>query len=133
MRKILHMPARSDEPLPRREREAMDLLHRLGESGVGQVQEQMTGEPSYSAVRAHLRILEEKGHAKHEARGPRYFYSPVVSRAKARRGALKSLVQTFFDGSPEQAVAALIDDSKLGAAELDRLAELIDKARKEGR
>jgi len=86
-------------------------------------------------VRALLRILEDKGHIRHEERGPRYVYSPVVSRAKARRTALKSLVHTFFDGSPEQAVAALIDESraKLGPAELDRLAELIAQARKEGR
>jgi predicted transcriptional regulator len=91
--------------------------------------------PGYSAVRAQLRILETKGHIRHEERGPRFVYAPVVSRAKARRSALKSLVQTFFDGSPEQAVAALIDESraKLGAAELDRLAKMIADARKAGR
>jgi predicted transcriptional regulator len=82
-----------------------------------------------------LRILEDKGHIRHEERGPRYVYSPVVSRAKARKSALKALVTTFFDGSPEQAVAALIDESrgKLGTAELDRIAQLIADARKEGR
>jgi predicted transcriptional regulator len=95
----------------------------------------MADPPGYSAVRALLRILEEKGHIRHDQRGPRYVFSPVVSRAKARRSAIKSLVQTFFGGSAEQAVAALIDESrsKLSPAELDRLAERITAAKKEGR
>lgn len=122
-------------PLSRREREIMEVLYAADGLTVAEVRERMPEPPGYSAVRAMLRILEEKGHIRHEERGPRYVYSPVVSRVKARRSALKSLVQTFFDGSPEQAVAALIDESraKLGTAELDRLAQLIDQARKEGR
>lgn len=86
-------------------------------------------------MRALLRILEDKGHVRHEEQGPRYLYSPVVSRAAARRSALRSLVETFFDGSPAQAAAALLDDSrsKLSGEELDRIAEIISKARKEGR
>lgn len=122
-------------PLSRREREIMDVLYAAAHLTAAEVRERMPDPPGYSAVRAQLRILEEKGHVRHEERGPRYVYSPVVSRARARRSALKSLVQTFFGGSPEQAVAALIDDSraKLTAAELDRLAALIEQARKEGR
>jgi BlaI family transcriptional regulator, penicillinase repressor len=125
----------STPPLSRREREIMEVLYAAEGLTAAEVRERMPEAPGYSAVRALLRILEEKGHIRHEERGPRYVYSPVVSRAKARKSALKSLVHTFFDGSPEQAVAALIDESrsKLGAAELDRLAQLIADARKEGR
>ncbi|HEU0029864.1 MAG TPA: BlaI/MecI/CopY family transcriptional regulator [Kofleriaceae bacterium] len=125
----------SSPPLSRREREIMEILYAADGLSAAEVRERMAEPPSYSAVRALLRILEDKGHVAHEERGPRYVYSPVVPRAKARRSALKALVQTFFDGSPEQAVAALIDESrsKLGTAELDRLAALIEKARKEGR
>src|SRR3954468_7453653 len=125
----------STPPLSRREREIMDLLFAAEGLTAAEVRERMPDPPGYSAVRALLRILEDKGHVRHEERGPRYVYSPVVSRAKARRTAIKALVRTFFDGSPEQAVAALIDESRstLGAAELDRLAELIASARKEGR
>lgn len=113
----------------------MDALYSADGLTAAEVRERMPEAPSYSAVRALLRILEDKGHIVHEERGPRYVYSPVVSRAKARRSALKSLVRTFFDDSPEQVVAALIDESraKLGPAELDRLAKLIAEARKEGR
>jgi predicted transcriptional regulator len=122
-------------PLSRREREIMDVLYAAEWLTAAEVRERMPDPPSYSAVRAQLRILEDKGHVRHEERGPRYVYSPVVSRAKARKSALKALVHTFFDGSPEQAVAALIDESRsrLGKAELDRLADLIAQARKEGR
>lgn len=113
----------------------MDVLFAAEGLTAAEVRERMPDPPGYSAVRALLRILEEKGHIRHEERGPRYVYSPVVSRAKARKSALRSLVQTFFAGSPEEAVAALIDESraKLGPAELERLAKLIDQARKEGR
>ena len=113
----------------------MDLLYGAGGLTAAEVRERMTDPPGYSAVRALLRILEQKGHVRHDQRGPRYVFSPVVSRAKARRSALRALVHTFFEGSPEQAVAALIDDSRstLTAAELDRLADLIASARKEGR
>ena len=122
-------------PLSRREREIMEVLYGADGLTAAEVRERMPDPPGYSAVRAHLRILEEKGHVRHEERGPRYVFSPVVSRTKARRSAIKALVQTFFDGSPEQAVAALIDESraKLGTAELDRLAALIEQARKDGR
>jgi len=122
-------------PLSRREREIMEVLYAADGLTAAEVRERMPDPPGYSAVRALLRILESKGHVRHEERGPRYVFSPVISRAKARKSALKSLVQTFFDGSPEQAVAALLDESraKLGTAELDRLAALIADARKAGR
>lgn len=120
--------------LSRREREIMDILYGARGLTVAEVRERMAEPPSYSAVRALLRILEEKGHVRHDQQGPRYVFSPVVSQAKARRSAMKSLVQTFFGGSAEQAVAALIDESrgKLSDAELERLADLIAAARKEG-
>ena len=112
----------------------MEVLYGGDGLTAAEVRKGMDDPPGYSAVRALLRILEEKGHIRHEQRGPRYVYWPIVSRAKAGRSALKSLVDTFFGGSPEEAVAALIDSSEaLGASELDRLAELIDAARKEGR
>ena len=113
----------------------MDILYAADGLTAADVRARMDDAPGYSAVRAMLRILEDKGHVRHEASGPRYVYRPVVSRSKARRSAMRSLVQTFFAGSPEQAVAALIDESraKLGPAELDRLAALIAQARKEGR
>lgn len=113
----------------------MDVLYGAELLTAAEVRERMPDPPGYSAVRALLRILEEKGHIRHEQRGPRYVYAPIASRRKASRSALRALVQTFFGGSPEQAVAALLDDSreKLGRAELDRLAVLIADARKEGR
>ena len=111
----------------------MEVLYAADGLTAAEVRERMPDPPGYSAVRAQLRILESKGHVRHEERGPRYVYAPVVSRARARRSALKSLVQTFFDGSPGQAVAALLDDAQLSAAELDRLADLIAAARKDGR
>lgn len=122
-------------PLSRREREIMDILYAAEELTAAEVRARMADPPGDSAVRTLLRILEQKGHVRHEARGLRYVYSPVASRAKARRSALRALVQTFFGGSPEEAVAALIDESRarLTRAELDRLAALIDAARKEGR
>ncbi|HUS67780.1 MAG TPA: BlaI/MecI/CopY family transcriptional regulator [Kofleriaceae bacterium] len=121
--------------LSRREREIMDILYAAGELTAAEVRERMAEAPGYSAVRALLRILEQKGHVRHEQRGPRYVFAPVVSRARARRSAMKALVQTFFDGSPGQAAAALLDESRarLSEAELDRLAALIAVARKEGR
>lgn len=122
-------------PLSRREREIMEALYAGEALSAAEVRERMPDPPGDSAVRTLLRILEDKGHVRHRQDGPRYLYSPVVPRAKARRTALKSLVDTFFAGSPEAAVAALIDESRteLGEAELDRLAELIEAARKDGR
>jgi predicted transcriptional regulator len=111
----------------------MDVLYRLQRASVAEVLAMLEGDPSYSTVRAQLRVLEEKGHVRHQEHGLKYLYSPVVPRADARRSALHRLVQTFFEGSRERAAAALIggDGTRLSKLELDRLARLIDKARKE--
>ena len=121
--------------LSRRERQIMDVIYRRGQATAAEVLEDLPDPPSYSAVRAMLRVLEEKGHLRHDQQGPRYVFLPTVPREKARRSALKQLVQTFFEGSTEQTVAALLDlsASKLSDAELDRLSQLINEARKEGR
>lgn len=121
--------------LSRRERQIMEIVYELGNATAADVRERMPNPPSYSAVRAMLRILEDKGHVRHEQDGPRYVFRPTVPREKARETALLRLVRTFFAGSPEGAMAALLD---LGAEELDeealnRLAERIEEARKEGR
>ena len=122
-------------PLSRRERQIMDIVYRLGRATAADVTENLADPPSYSAVRALLRVLEEKGHLRHEQDGPRYVFRPIVPREQARRSALSQLLSTFFDGSTEQAVAALLglSSSKLSDGELDRLADLIDQAKKEGR
>ena len=129
------MKARPPMDVSRRERQILEVIYQRGKATVADVQEQMPDPPSYSAVRAMLRILEEKGYLKHEVDGPRYLYKPVLSREKASRSALTHLVQTFFDGSVEAAVTALLDTSasRLSDAELDRLAQLVAKAKKEGR
>jgi BlaI family penicillinase repressor len=121
--------------LSRRERQIMDIIYARGQATAAEVLEGLPDPPGYSAVRAMLRVLEEKGHLRHEPRGPRYVFLPTVPREKARRSALKQLLRTFFDDSTEQAVAALLDlsASKLSGDELDRLARLIDEARREGR
>jgi len=124
----------SPEHLSRRERQIMDILYERGEASAAEVLEALPDPPSYSAVRAALRILEEKGHVSHERRGQKYVFSPVVSRRQAQKKATQRLVKTFFDGSREKAVAALLGDARrLDAEELDRIAELIAQARKEGR
>lgn len=113
----------------------MDVIYREGRATVAEVLDGLPDPPSYSAVRAMLRVLEEKGHVKHEQEGPRYVYSPTVPRDRARRSALKRMIETFFDDSPEEAVAALLDMSaaELTDEEFERLSRLIEKARKEGR
>ena len=113
----------------------MNVVHRLGRATAAEVLEQLPDPPSYSAVRAMLRILEEKGQLNHEQDGPRYVYSPTVSVERAGRTALRDVVSTFFAGSAEEAVATLIDmnERKLTDEELDRLAEVIERVRQEGR
>jgi predicted transcriptional regulator len=129
------MAKKSLANLSRRERQIMDIVYAQGAVTAAEVQQAMADPPGYSAVRAMLRVLEEKGHLKHDQQGPRYVFQPTVTRASARRSALKQLLQTFFDGSTEQAVAALLDisGSEMSTEELDRLERLIDQARKEGR
>jgi predicted transcriptional regulator len=120
--------------LSRRERQIIDILYRRGRATAADVMEDLPGDPSYSTVRTQLRVLEEKGHVRHEDDGQRYVYSPALARGPVRRSALKHLVETFFDGSVEQTVAALLggEGSRLSQAQLDRIEELIRKARKEG-
>ena len=121
--------------LSRRERQIMDIIYELKEATVVQVLEKLPSPPSYSAVRALLRVLEQKGHLVHRQEGPRYVYVPTLPRERARRSALRHLVKTFFDGSTEDVVAALLDITEDNLSETDyrRLVELITKARKEGR
>jgi BlaI family penicillinase repressor len=119
--------------LSRRERQIMNVLLKCGRATAAEVQQAIPGGPGYSAIRALLRTLEDKGHIRHEEDGPRYVYTPAIGRERARKGALRHLVDTYFGGSVEQAVAGLLDASaaKLDGAELDRLARLVDQARKE--
>ncbi|MGH9346467.1 MAG: BlaI/MecI/CopY family transcriptional regulator [Vicinamibacterales bacterium] len=117
--------------LSRRERQIMDVIYERGQATAAEVAGAIPDPPSYSAVRALLRILEGKGYLRHEQQGLRYVFLPTVKRASARRSALKGLVRTFFDGSVEQTVAALLGQQKLTPEELDRLAALIDRARTE--
>lgn len=121
--------------LTRREREIMDILHRRGRATAHEVLEELPDPPSYSAVRALLRLLEERGHVRHTQEDQRYVYRPAVARSDARRSALAHVVKTFFAGSVEETVAALVESSrtKLSHQELDRLSDLIDRAKKEGR
>jgi BlaI family penicillinase repressor len=127
------MPKRPAHDLSRRERQIMDVIYQRGQATAAEVAEAIPDPPSYSAVRALLRILEEKGFLRHEQQGVRYVFIPTVGRGRARRSALKGLVKTFFDGSIEQTVAALLVNHKLSDEELERLAHLIEQARKEGR
>jgi predicted transcriptional regulator len=121
--------------LTRRESEIMDILHRLGRASAHEVLDGLDRPPSYSAVRALLRLLEERGHVRHVQDGQRYVYLPTASRSEARKSALSHMVRTFFAGSVEEAVVALLDlpRAKLTANELERLALLVEKAKREGR
>lgn len=129
------MPKPSPHQLARRERQIMEIVYRLGQATAADVLAELPDPPSYSAVRAHLRILEDKGHLRHNRDGARYVFSPTVGRDRARRSALTQVVRTFFGGSAEQAVATLLDLSheKLTDDDLGRLQTLIAKAREEGR
>lgn len=122
-------------PLSRRERQIMDVLYRVGEATVAEVMERMPDPPGYSAVRATLRVLEQKGHASHREDGPRYVYLPAVPREDAREDALRHVMTTFFDGSLEQTVTALLEmsDADLDPERVERLEALIRQAREEGR
>jgi predicted transcriptional regulator len=125
------MPTSLHAVLSRRERQIMDVLFRRGRATAAEVMADLPGSPSYSTVRTQLRVLEEKGHVRHEEEGTRYVYVPVLRRQAARKSALKHLVDTFFDGSAEKAVAALLggEATRVSGEELDRIAELITRAR----
>jgi BlaI family transcriptional regulator, penicillinase repressor len=120
--------------LTRRERQIMDILYRRSRATAAEVMAELPGEPNYSTVRTQLRVLEDKGHVRHEEEGLRYVYVPAVPRHAARKSALKHLVETFFDGSAEQVVAAVLggEASRLSDEDLERIAELVAEARKEG-
>jgi predicted transcriptional regulator len=121
--------------LSRRERQIMEILYQRGKASVSEVREGMHDAPGYSAVRAMLRVLEEKGHVRHQAEGLKYVYAPTVAREKAKRSAVKHLLDTFFAGEPDQIVAALLDVSatRLTREELDRMSEMIEEAKREGK
>jgi BlaI family penicillinase repressor len=120
--------------LSRRERQIIDALYKLGRASAAEIRAELPDPPSYSAVRALLRILEEKGHVRHDQDGPRYVYLPTVARDSAKRSAMRHVLQTFFEGSAAQAISALLDVSsaRLTDAELDRLEQLIEHARRQG-
>jgi|SRR5579859_212611 len=120
--------------LSRRERQIMDILYKLERASVGEVLAQLADKLSYSTVRAQLRVLEEKGHVRHEEHGLRYVYIPAVPRDVARRSALRHLVETFFDGSTEKVVAALLggEAARISPEELERISRLVSKGRREG-
>jgi len=117
----------------RRERQIMDILYRRGRASAAEIHQALPDPPTYSAVRAKLRVLEEKGHVRHEAESLHYVYRPTMARENARRSALRHMVSTFFEGSVEQAVAALLDLSapRLSPPDLERIAALIEQAKKE--
>ena len=129
------MAEKTELHLSRRERQIMDVVYALGQASIAEVHQAIPDRPSYSAVRALVRILEEKGHLKHSQKGNKYIYMPTRSRQAASRSALRRVLKTFFDGSAEQAVAALLEasDVKPTPQELDRLSQLIENVRKEGR
>lgn len=120
--------------LSNRERQIMDVLYRVREATAAEVRKMLPEPPSYSAVRATLRILEDKGQVRHEEQGPRYVFRPAVARDRAKRTAVRHLLTTFFDGSPEAAVATLLDESasKLSEGDYERLKKLIDEAKAKG-
>jgi BlaI family transcriptional regulator, penicillinase repressor len=120
--------------LSRRERQIMDILHRRGRATVGEVMAELSGDPAYSTVRAQLRVLEEKGEVRHDEQGLRYVYFPAASRHTIRQSALKHLLDTFFEGSPEKVVAAMLGTKRsVSDEELERIARLIEQARQEGK
>jgi predicted transcriptional regulator len=128
------MASSSHSLFTRRERQIMDILYQRGRATAGEVLEALADQPSYSTVRTQLRVLEEKGHVRHEDQGLRYVYMPAVPRRAARKSALRHLVVTFFDGSAEKVVQALLggEATQLSDKELDRISELVARARKEG-
>jgi BlaI family transcriptional regulator, penicillinase repressor len=120
--------------LSRRERQIMDVLYRRERATAAEVMQELPGDTSYSTVRTQLRVLEDKGHVRHEVDGPRFVYLPALPRRAARKTALRHLVDTFFDGSAEKVVAALLggEAARLSEEELQRIADLVSKTRKEG-
>jgi predicted transcriptional regulator len=129
------MPRLPHSALSRRERQIMDILYRLGRATANEVMAELPGDPHYSTVRTQLRVLESKGHVRHEEQGLRFIYTPTIPRYAVRQSALRHLIETFFEGSAEKMLSTLLgpEGSKLSEEELDRLARLIEKAKKGGR
>ena len=129
------MPQEPHSVLSRRERQIIDILYRLGRATANEVMAELAGEPNHSTVRTQLRVLENKGHVRHEEHGLRYIYMPTVPRHAVRQSALRHLLETFFEGSAEKMLSTLLgtESGKLSEDELERLAQLIEKARKAGR
>jgi predicted transcriptional regulator len=134
-RKIAYKSKAPHASLSRRERQIMDIMYRLGHATAAEILPELPGEPTYSTVRAQLRVLEEKGHVRHEEQGQRYIYSPIVPRHAVRQSALKHLVNTFFGGSKEKVVSALLgaDSASVSDEELERISQIIERAKKERR
>jgi predicted transcriptional regulator len=132
---VTNAPSKPSRDLSRRERQVMDILFRRGEATVAEIMAELPDPPSYSAVRSVLRILASKDLITHKEDGPRYVYLPAVNPTRAREEALLHVVRTFFEGSAEQAVATLLrlSDTRIGDAELERLAERVRKERNTGR
>ena len=131
---VPHRPSTMPESLTelsRRERQIMDIIFRRGKATAQEVMDDLPDPPTYSAVRAALRLLEEKGSLRHEMDGKRYVYAPTTPRSRARSNALHHLVRTFFNGSTEQVVNALIEETRPSDAELDRLVKMIEDARRQ--
>jgi BlaI family transcriptional regulator, penicillinase repressor len=128
------MPNATQIALTRRERQIMDILYRRGRATAAEVMKDLSGDPNYSTVRTQLRVLESKGHVRHDEEGLRYVYMPAVRRGAARRSALRHLVDTFFEGSTEKVVDALLggDGGRLAEGEIERIAEMVAKVKKEG-
>jgi len=125
----------SGEGLSRRERQILDTIYRLGKASAAEIREALPDPPTYTAVRTHLAILQEKGHVRFESDGTRYIYEPVVPRDEMAKSVMEGVLQTFFGGSVERVVSTLIDreESSLSPDQLDRLAQIIEEARREGR
>src|ERR1700722_20953657 len=128
------MIRKPSQTLSRRERQMMDILYRRGRATAAEIHRELPDPPSYSAVRAKLRVLEDKGHIRHEAQAARYIYSPLVSRDRAKESALRHVLVTFFDTSAEQAMTALLalKPGKFSREKLDALSQMIEQAKKEG-
>jgi predicted transcriptional regulator len=125
----------NERGLSRRERQIMDALYRLGKASAADIRTALVSPPSYTAVRTHLTILEERGHVTHKSEGPRYIYEPVVPREEMAKTAIEGVLHTFFDNSVERVVSTLLDrkEAQVSREELDRLAQIIEQARQEGR
>ena len=118
------------DPLTRRERQILDILFNLGRATANEVLERLPDPPTYTTIRGLLRVLESKGHARHEDDGGRYVYYPTVAKQRAAKSAIGHVVQTFFDGSPSRAMAALLGSERVSDEEIEQLAKLVESARR---